>query len=98
MSVPIHPAATCIGCPSINLFDECAAHASSSGSFNREQVLQIADRPQRDGAAMKQEMRETKHLIPLLCDQGVHRIVSVEEARPRHACNGIWQRGLLFAA
>src|ERR1700733_8236235 len=98
MRVPIHPAAPRTGRLSINLFDERPPHASSSGSFHCEQVLQIADRSQRNSAAMKQEMREAKQLIPLLRYQRVHRFVSIEEARPGHACDGIWQRGLPFAA
>jgi hypothetical protein len=46
---------------------------------------------------MKNEVRQAKQLIPLLRDQGVHRFVSIEETRPRHACDGIRQRGFPFA-
>jgi hypothetical protein len=43
-------------------------------------------------------MRETKQLVPLLCHQGLHRFICIEEARPGHACDGVRECRLRFAA
>jgi hypothetical protein len=46
---------------------------------------------------MKEEVRQTEQLSRVLCDQSLHRLIPIEEARPRHFRNRIRQRGLFFA-
>jgi hypothetical protein len=60
VGVPIHSAAACAFRLPIDLFDQRAAYSFASCPFGSKQVLQVADRLDRDRRAMKEEVRQAK--------------------------------------
>src|ERR1700732_2042727 len=47
---------------------------------------------------MKKKMRQAEQLSRVLRDQSMNGLVPIEEARPRHVRNCVWQRGPSFLA
>ena len=50
--------------------------------FAGEQILQVAKRFDRRGAAVEQIVREPEQLAATLGNERMHRLIRVEEARP----------------
>src|ERR1700728_619468 len=85
MRLPVNPRGASLARIFIDLADEGAADALSPSRGVGEEILQIADRRHRGRGAMEQVMRQANQAIAVFGDQRMHRLIDIEEARPRHA-------------
>src|SRR4029077_11344028 len=84
MGLPVDTRASGISRALVDGLDQCAADPLASRRFVREQVLQVAGRPDLNGAAMKEVVRQPEKPSTSLGNQRMDGFIGVEEARPGH--------------
>src|ERR1700733_1977521 len=82
----------------IEIGDEGSANSLSTRRRVTEEIQQIADGRDRCCRAMEKIMRQSDQPAAAFGDQCMHRLISVEEADPRHLRDLGRQRGLARAA
>src|SRR5437868_5025874 len=93
VGLPIHTPTTGIPRLFVDAVDQGPADAFAARGQACEQILQVAHRLDRGGAAMKEIMRQSEQLAAALGNQRMHRLIRVEEARPGHRGDVARERG-----